>query len=33
MEFARKNGSEQLMNKLKVARHYPYSDLNREPVA
>ena len=33
MEFARKNGSEELFNKLKVAGHYPYSDLNREPVS
>lgn len=32
MEFARKNGSQKLINKLKVAGHYPYSDLNREPV-
>ncbi|HMG83968.1 MAG TPA: suppressor of fused domain protein [Ferruginibacter sp.] len=33
MEFARKNGSEELLDKLKVAGHYPYSDLDREPVA
>lgn len=32
MEFARQNGSEELFNKLKSAGHYPYSDLNREPV-
>jgi hypothetical protein len=33
MQFARKKGTEELLNKLKVAGHYPYSDLNREPVA
>jgi hypothetical protein len=33
MEFARQNGSEELFNKLKIAGHYPYSDLDREPVA
>ena len=33
IEFARKNGSDELINKLKIAGHYPYSDLNREPVA
>jgi hypothetical protein len=33
MEFARQNGSEELFNKLKAAGHYPYSDLEREPVA
>jgi Suppressor of fused protein (SUFU) len=33
MEFARENGSEMLFSKLKSAGHYPYSDLNREPVA
>ncbi|MES1216378.1 MAG: hypothetical protein ABUT20_12755 [Bacteroidota bacterium] len=32
MEFARENGSKMLFDKLKVAGHYPYSDLNREPV-
>jgi Suppressor of fused protein (SUFU) len=32
MEFARANGSEKLFQKLKEAGHYPYSDLNREPV-
>jgi hypothetical protein len=32
MEFARQNGSEELFKKLKAAGHYPYSDLNREPV-
>jgi hypothetical protein len=33
MEFARQNGSEELFSKLKEAGHYPYSDLNRTPVA
>jgi len=33
MEFARANGSEELFKKLKNAGHYPYSDLDREPVA
>ncbi len=33
MEFARQNGSDELINKLKAAGHYPYSDLDREPVA
>lgn len=33
MEFARTNGSEKLFEKLKSAGHYPYSDLDREPVA
>lgn len=33
MGFARQNGGEELLDKLKVAGHYPYSDLNREPVA
>lgn len=33
MEFARQNGSDELINKLKVAGHYPYSDLDRKPVA
>jgi Suppressor of fused protein (SUFU) len=33
MEFARKNGSEELLDKLKAVGHYPYSDLDREPVA
>ncbi len=32
MVFARQNGSEELLKKLKTAGHYPYSDLNREPV-
>lgn len=33
MEFARKHGSEALFNKLKAAGYYPYSDLDRMPVA
>ena len=33
MEFARQNGTEKLFNKLKASGHYPYSDLDREPVA
>jgi hypothetical protein len=31
MEFARENGAEQLLGKLKDAGYYPYSDLNRKP--
>jgi hypothetical protein len=30
--FARENGSALLLEKLKQRGHYPYSDLNREPV-
>ena len=33
MEYSRANGSEELFKKLKEAGHYPYSDLDREPVA
>ena len=33
LEFAKLNGSSQLFTLLKKAGHYPYSDLNREPVA
>jgi hypothetical protein len=33
MEFARENGGGALIRRLKAAGHYPYSDLNREPVA
>lgn len=33
MEFSRANGSEVLFKKLKDAGHYPYSDLDRQPVA
>jgi hypothetical protein len=32
MEYARENGSEKLFEKLKKAGHYPYSDLDRQPV-
>lgn len=32
MDFARANGGGQLIQKLRDARHYPYSDLDREPV-
>ncbi len=32
MEFSRANGSGELLKKLKEAGHYPYSDLDREPV-
>ncbi|MHB9110737.1 MAG: suppressor of fused domain protein [Armatimonadota bacterium] len=32
MEFARKNGGAQLLQRLKDAGHYPYSDLDRAPV-
>jgi hypothetical protein len=33
MEFARSDGGEQLIERLKAAGHYPYSDLDRAPVA
>jgi hypothetical protein len=33
MDFARDNGGARLIAKLKKKGHYPYSDLNREPVA
>jgi Suppressor of fused protein (SUFU) len=33
MEFSRANGSNELFKKLKEAGHYPYSDLDRRPVA
>lgn len=33
MEFARENGGDQLLTKLKQAGYYPYSDLDREPVS
>lgn len=33
MEYARENGADQLFEKLKQAGHYPYSDLDRVPVA
>ena len=32
MEYAMKNGSATVLKKLKDAGHYPYSDLDREPV-
>jgi hypothetical protein len=33
MEFARENGGVQLIERLKLNGHYPYSDLERKPVA
>ena len=33
MEFARENGAEELIERLKERGFYPYSDLDREPVA
>ena len=33
MDFARQNGSDELFKKLKEKGFYPYSDLDREPVA
>jgi hypothetical protein len=33
MEFARQKGGAELIGKLKAARHYPYSDLDRAAVA
>jgi hypothetical protein len=32
MGYARKNGGASLLNRLKAEGHYPYSDLDREPV-
>ncbi|MGN6416862.1 MAG: hypothetical protein ACTHMC_05200 [Pseudobacter sp.] len=32
MDYSRTNGSAALFNKLREAGHYPYSDMNREPV-
>jgi len=32
LEFALENGGAELLEKLKQAGHYPYSDLDREPV-
>jgi hypothetical protein len=32
MEYAMKNGTAKLLEKLKAARVYPYSDLDRPPV-
>ncbi len=33
MDFARSNGGAELISRLKASGHYPYSDLDREPVA
>ncbi len=33
MEFARKKGGAKLLERLKAKGHYPYSDLDRKPVA
>ncbi len=33
MEYAREHGGSELIGKLKEAGHYPYSDLDRDPVA
>jgi hypothetical protein len=33
MEFSRPNGSDKLFELLKQQVYYPYSDLDREPVA
>jgi len=33
MDYARKNGGAKLLKQLKAKRHYPYSDLDRKPVA
>jgi hypothetical protein len=33
MEYARKNGGAKLIKRLKSEGHYPYSDLDRDPVA
>lgn len=33
MEYAREHGGAELLQRLKDAGHYPYSDLDREPVA
>ncbi|MDA0835458.1 MAG: suppressor of fused domain protein [Planctomycetota bacterium] len=32
MEFAREHGGAELIEKLKAAGHYPYSDMDRKPV-
>ena len=32
MEFARKHGGAELLKRLRAAGHYPYSDLDRDPV-
>jgi hypothetical protein len=33
MDFARSAGGAELIQRLKAAGHYPYSDLDRDPVA
>lgn len=33
MDFARKNGGGKLLARLKAKGHYPYSDMDRDPVA
>jgi hypothetical protein len=33
MEYARREGGAKLIERLKAREHYPYSDLDREPVA
>ena len=33
MRYSMKNGSVKLLNRLRKAGHYPYSDLDRDPVA
>ena len=33
MDFARSTGGSELIQRLKAAGHYPYSDLDRDPVA
>ena len=33
MEYARKHGGAKLLKRLRAKGHYPYSDLDREPVA
>jgi len=33
MDFARSAGGSELIQRLKAAGHYPYSDLDRDPVA
>lgn len=33
MDFARSSGGSELIQRLKAAGHYPYSDLDRDPVA
>ena len=33
MDYARKNGGAKLLKRLKAKRHYPYSEMDRKPVA